>query len=320
MAPGLDHRPHGPARAPEQLTADGGGPRPGGFLLCLGTDFRHKNRLFALRLLAALREEHGWDGSLVLAGTHVRHGSSRELEQELLARSPDLADAVIELGRVEEAEKAWLIANAGAVVYPSVYEGFGLVPFESALAGVPCVFAAQSSLADATPAGTETILQWDAAESAARAHELLSDPGARAAQVAALAAAARELSWDRAASAMVDIYREAAAAPPREAATLSRDAVAREARLTAAHEVVIDRLIGERRHAQGMYDALNAEVGSGLSLIGPNGSLPDDLQRALLGVSARPRLARALFGALARVSAGGRALGRALTGGRRPSA
>jgi len=215
---------------------------------------------------------------------------------------------------------AALIANAGAVVYPSVYEGFGLVPFESALAGVPCLFAAQSSLADATPAGTETILQWDAAESAARAHELLSDPGARAAQVAALAAAARELSWDRAASAMVDIYREAAAAPPREAATLSRDAVAREARLTAAHEVVIDRLIGERRHAQGMYDALNAEVGSGLSLIGPNGSLPDDLQRALLGVSARPRLARALFGALARVSAGGRALGRALTGGRRPSA
>ena len=33
------------------------------FLLCLGTDFRHKNRLFALRLLASLRERHGWDGA-----------------------------------------------------------------------------------------------------------------------------------------------------------------------------------------------------------------------------------------------------------------
>ena len=37
------------------------------------------------------------------------------------------------LGPVSEQEKAWLIAHAGAVVYPSVYEGFGLVPFESAL-------------------------------------------------------------------------------------------------------------------------------------------------------------------------------------------
>ncbi len=44
-----------------------------------------------------------------------------------------------------------------------------------------------------------------------------------------------------------------------------------------------------------MYDELNAEVGFGLSLIGPHGSLPDDVQRALLALSARPALSRSLY-------------------------
>ena len=41
-----------------------------------GTDFLHKNRVFAIRLLEALRSEHGWEGSLVLAGPKVAKGSS----------------------------------------------------------------------------------------------------------------------------------------------------------------------------------------------------------------------------------------------------
>lgn len=320
VPPGLDHRPAGQPRRPDGFDVDGAGTPEDGFLLCLGTDFRHKNRLFALRLLEALREQHDWSGSLVLAGTHIPNGSSLELEREFLEGRTDLSAAVLSLGAVDEDEKAWLIAHAGAVVYPSVYEGFGMVPFESALRGVPCLFAAQSSLAEAAPARTTTIVPWDAAASARSAYLLLSDAEARAEHVAALADAARAWTWDRAAAAMIDVYREAARAPLREAATLSRDAVAREARLTAAHEIVVERLIGERRHAQRMYDDLNAEVGSGLSLIGPNGALPDDAQRALLSISAHPGVARALFGALARVFVAVRALGRAVGGGRRRGA
>jgi glycosyltransferase involved in cell wall biosynthesis len=312
IPPGLDHRARRDARRPNALdSADGEAPADG-FLLCLGTDFRHKNRIFALRLLAALRDEHGWRGSLILAGAHIPNGSSRELEREFLAARPDLDGAVITHGPVDESEKAWLMRHAGAVLYPSTYEGFGMVPFESALAGVPCLFAAQSSLGEVAPAGTATIVRWDVAQSAAAAHALLSDERIRAEHVATLAAAARELTWDRAAAAMVETYREAAGAAAREAATLARDAVAREARLTAAHEAVVERLIGERRHAQRMYDELNAEVGWGLSLIGPGGALPENLQRALLSVSARPRLARPLFAAVAGVFVAVRAIGHGL--------
>jgi glycosyltransferase involved in cell wall biosynthesis len=315
VPPGLDHRAPQEQLRPAALENDGASAPEPGFLLCLGTDFRHKNRLFALRLLSSLREDHGWQGSLVLAGTHIAQGSSLEIERALLDERPELREAVVTLGPVSEREKAWLIAHAGAVVYPSVYEGFGLVPFESALAGVPCVFAPQSSLAEAAPVGTATIVPWDPVASSAAAYALLTDPDAGEQHVSALAAAARELTWDAAASALVEIYREAALAPVRDAATLARDAVEREARLSVVHEIEARRLVGEREHAQRMYDELNDEVGSGLSLIGPHGTLPDGLQRALLALSAHPALSRPLFAALARAFLTAKALAR-LTRGR----
>ena len=56
----------------------------------LGTDFLHKNRVFAMRLLASLREHHGWSGRLVLAGTHIPHGSSLILTHSWDGQFPGL--------------------------------------------------------------------------------------------------------------------------------------------------------------------------------------------------------------------------------------
>jgi glycosyltransferase involved in cell wall biosynthesis len=314
VPPGLDHRAAGEPVRPAALPADG---PEAGFLLCLGTDFRHKNRLFALRLLSELRTGHGWRGGLVLAGTHIDPGSSAEIERAYLREHPELREAIVSLGPVSEREKAWLVANAGAIVYPSVYEGFGLVPFESALSGVPCLFAAQASLAEAAPPGTATIVPWDPKASAAAAYTLLSDADARRRHVDALAARARALTWDAAAASIVELYGEAAVAPVRDSATLSRDLVRREARLSVQHEEEVAQLVAEREHAQGMYDALNAEVGIGLSLIGPRGALPEGMQRALLALTAHPALGRPLFAAASSVFLFMRALTRPIAGLRR---
>ncbi|HEY4450077.1 MAG TPA: glycosyltransferase [Solirubrobacteraceae bacterium] len=327
VAPGLDHDSRGEALEPRAHEAAAraaleGAPGTPGYLLCLGTDLRHKNRVFALRVLTCLRDDHGWDGRLVLAGAHIEPGSSRELEQAYLDRHPELRSAVVELGAVSEEQKAWLMSHTAAVIYPSVYEGFGLVPLEAGISGVPCVFAPQSSLAEVVPASAATIVPWDAAASAERAYALLSDAAARAAHVATLVSTARELTWARAASAMLGVYGEAAVAPTREAARLSRDEVHREhelRELTVAHDALVARIAEERDHAKRMYHEawrayteLRTEVGSGLSLIGPNGSLPDDLQRALLALSARPAVGRRLFGAGAVAFRGARTAARRL--------
>ena len=297
IPPGLDHRFAGEPRRPGGLEAGlPRSPEEEGFLLCLGADYEHKNRVFALRLLEALRVRHGWSGKLVLAGAHMPYGSSREAERVELAADPGLREAVVELGSIEESEKEWLMANAGAVLYPSRYEGFGLVPYEAALQGVPCVFAAVSSLAEGAAAQAATIVPWDPVRSAAAAYALLSDPVERDRHVRLLAEAARKLTWARAATATVGAYREAVTAPVRVAATLSHDAVARERQLAATHERVVQTLIGERERVLSDYEELLAEVGPARGLIGEHGSLPVDLQRALLALGAHPKLSRPLYG------------------------
>jgi hypothetical protein len=284
---------------PPSTGAEDGSRQP--FLLCLGTSFRHKNRLFALRLFDELRRNHDWRGRLVMAGTHIPHGSSLSLEHAFLKQRSPLGESVMDLGPVTEPERAWLMRNAEALLYPSVYEGFGLVPLESALNGVPCVFAPQSALAETMPSGTATIVPWSPAESAAAVIALLSDEKARAQHIDALTAGARALTWASAAAAMVEIYREAAIAPVREAATLSRDAVVRERELTAAHRLDVEKLIGEREHVLASYEQLRAEAGWGLSLVGPHGKLPENTQRALLALSAHPVLSRPTLGTLGRL-------------------
>lgn len=292
VPPGIDHdstvAPRKPAGLDERKESN--------FLLCLGADYAHKNRVFALELLAELRARHGWRGELVFAGAHVTHGSSQRSERELLDAHPELRACVRDLGPIEEAEKAWLTARTAAVVYPSLCEGFGLVPFESGLQDVPCLFAAESSLAEGPIAKAATIVLGDPVQSAAAARPLLVDRDARGEHVRTLAEAARGLTWERAASAMVAIYREAACAPVRVAASLSRDAVARERELAAAHREVVQMLIDERELVLHDYNELLAEVGAGRSLVGPRGSLPEDLQRALLALSAHPALGRPLYG------------------------
>jgi glycosyltransferase involved in cell wall biosynthesis len=260
---------HGSGRRPSQVPADP-------FLLCLGNDFRHKNRPFAISLLEELRER-GWDGSLVLAGAHVELGSSRGEEARYLASRRGLAERVRELPSVSGDEVRWLYSNAAAVVYPTVYEGFGLIPFEAARAGVPCLFAPQASLAEVLPPDAGTLVPWSAAESVARLLPLLSEGPERTRHVEAVMAAGKRLAaGEPAAQRLLDVYDRVAASSPRAAAELAADARVREGQL--------QRWVG-----------LEENLGP---LVGPEAYLPPDAQRALLGLAVRPRTRRPMLAAL----------------------
>ena len=80
----------------------------------------------------------------------------------MLALRPRVAGAVIDFAAVSEAEKAWLLERAQLVIYPTVHEGFGLVPFEAADHGVPCMWAKGTSLSELLPDATAGIVPWDA--------------------------------------------------------------------------------------------------------------------------------------------------------------
>jgi hypothetical protein len=218
---GTDHRVTGRADpAPPAAVADGP------FIACLGTDFVHKNRLFALRLVEELVRRDRWPGRLVLAGPRMPPAvSSAEDEAAFLAARPALARRVVELGAVTEAEKAWLLAHARLTLYPSVVEGFGLIPFESAAAGTPCVFAAQAALAETMPPELARIVPWDPVATAERAAVLLEDDQSRRDLVDGVSAAGAGLTWDATAAGIARVYRHVRDAPAKPNVAVPRPSV-----------------------------------------------------------------------------------------------
>ena len=176
---GIDHQVV--AAEGEPVAPAGVQGRP--FLLCLGTDFLHKNHPFAFKLFERLREHHGFGGRLVLAGPNAASGTSAQEEAAWRAAHPQLATDVVALGECTEAEKAWLYREAALVLYPTTFEGFGFIPFEAAEAGAPSLWADQSSMGDLLPSEHAGIVPWDADASAVNAARLIEDPAAREALV-----------------------------------------------------------------------------------------------------------------------------------------
>jgi glycosyltransferase involved in cell wall biosynthesis len=277
-----------PAAAPAGLSSD----EP--FLLCLGADYAHKNRPFAIELLRALREL-GWSGKLVLAGAHVPFGSSLERERELLREAPELAQHVLDLGPVDEPSKQWLLGHTRALVYPTLYEGFGLLPLEAARVGVPCLFAAQASLAELA-GELATLVAWDARASAAAVLALLQDGQPRERHLAQLRGLSVP-SWGEVAHALVAVYEHAVASPPSEAAVRAWQELDRESYIVTLARQRED-LTATAQEYQDAYHALSARTATGLPLIDRGGLLSEAQQRGLMRVAARRGVGGALLAPL----------------------
>jgi glycosyltransferase involved in cell wall biosynthesis len=211
----------GTAMDPDPLVPPAAAQVKPGFVLFLGAAFEHKNRAFALNVYRRLVAS-GWSGSLVLAGPVPPSGSSLANEAEILLRFPEVADGVVHLGSVSEAEKVWLYRNAGLVLYPTVAEGFGLVPFEAAAHDVPCLSTRQGSLDEILPADIVTLVDWSPEHAAAQALALLNDAGAAAAVVKGLKRRAGDFSWALVAERLDELFLDVLSAPAVHQRTLGQ--------------------------------------------------------------------------------------------------
>jgi alpha-1,3-rhamnosyl/mannosyltransferase len=116
--------------------------------------------------------------------------------------------SVRKLGYISDDEIPLLTAGALAMVYPSVYEGFGLPVVEAMASGVPVLSSTAQALREV--AGNAGIMR-DAAdvEGFTDAMQALIDDGAlRERLIAAGSARARCFSWQRTADETLAVYRQ----------------------------------------------------------------------------------------------------------------
>lgn len=170
-------------RAPAQL---------GSFVLTVG-DIRAKKNIERLVEAHALARGRGLEQRLVVAG------------RGRLDAGPD----VEVLGWVGEERLDRLYREAAFLVYPSLYEGFGLAALEAMERGCPVALAQGTSLPEV---GGEAALYFDPASLEDMANALLRlgrDAELRARLAEAGRRRAAEFSWARAAGATAAVYREA---------------------------------------------------------------------------------------------------------------
>ena len=162
------------------------------FLFYPANRWPHKNHQRLFEAFAILRRSHP-ELRLVLTGSgHDGHA---------------VPDGVDVLGRVPTEQLVRLYRTAAALVYPSLFEGFGIPVVEAFATGCPVAAADTSSIPEVAgdaavlfdPASAETI--------AAAVDSLLADPHR---YVARGLARAQQFTWTASAEAHIAVYNELA--------------------------------------------------------------------------------------------------------------
>lgn len=112
------------------------------YLLNVGTLEPRKNLPRLLEAFRLLKDRHRIPHKLVVAGP--RGWKDEEVFQSV--RRLNLTDAVVLTGFVSDDTLNLLYNHAALLVYPSLYEGFGLPPLEAMAAGCPVAVSRTSSL------------------------------------------------------------------------------------------------------------------------------------------------------------------------------
>jgi glycosyltransferase involved in cell wall biosynthesis len=174
-----------------------------GFLLFVGTIEPRKNLVRLIEAYARLRRD-GFDKPLVICGGWG--WKSSDIKPTVAGLG--LESSVVFTGFVSDDDLMALLNLAGAFVYPSLYEGYGLPIIEALACGLPTVTSNRGATAEV--AGDAALLV-DPEDTAALAEALalaLSDEPTRTRLRAAGFRRAADFSWERAAHETVRVYRD----------------------------------------------------------------------------------------------------------------
>jgi alpha-1,3-rhamnosyl/mannosyltransferase len=118
-----------------------------------------------------------------------------------------LKDRILFTGHVPDPDLPAVYTGASALVYPSLYEGFGLPILEAMACGCPVICSKVASMPEA--AG-DAALYIDPRDTDSLVHAidtLVPDPGARQALKAAGLARAGQFTWEKTARRTLDIFQ-----------------------------------------------------------------------------------------------------------------
>jgi len=175
-------------------------PFPEKLVLFLGRLTGQKGPEFFLEIAAKVLETNR-DVRFVMAGTGER---LKDLIEAGAFR--DVGDRLHFTGFLNKEKVEHLLSMTDVYCMPSVSEPFGLSALEAAQFDIPAVISKQSGVAEVLTKARSADY-WDVDLMAEHINDLLTDPAAHAAAVAASRDDQLACTWDAAAERIIDLYR-----------------------------------------------------------------------------------------------------------------
>ena len=177
------------------------------FVLHVGDLHPRRNLSVVLDAVVALRQRGGATESLTLALAGIDRGLVAELRARAEAAGAREALAVLDV--VSDARLDALYRDAAALVYPSLYEGFGLPVLEAMARGTPVVATRASSVPEVLGDAGVLLDPGDTAGWAASLDAIIGQPERRAALAEAGRLRAASFTWARTARETYEVYLRA---------------------------------------------------------------------------------------------------------------
>jgi glycosyltransferase involved in cell wall biosynthesis len=183
-------------------TVIGGSADP--YVVAVGTLERRKNLPMLVQAFGRVARRVG-GVRLVLAG--APGDDAVAVATAIDALPADVAARIVRPGRIDDAEKARLLAGAAALAYPSLDEGFGFPVLEAQQLGVPVLATTAGSVPEIAGDGATLVAPDDVDAWEHHLADLLTGTVDRDALVAAGRRNLDRFSWDRTAGGLVELYR-----------------------------------------------------------------------------------------------------------------
>lgn len=177
---------------------------PHEFILFIGTISPRKNPRGLIESISILRNRGLKDLSLIMIGPE----GFKTDEVLRLIHERNLEDSVRHIGYVPYEDMPYIYNISSLLVYPSLYEGFGLPPLEAMACGVPVIASNTSSMPEILGDAALLVDPYNPGEIADSIKKILHNESLRSSLIEKGLKKASSYSWEDTAKKVLKVYEE----------------------------------------------------------------------------------------------------------------
>jgi glycosyltransferase involved in cell wall biosynthesis len=181
-----------------------------GYILNVGGIHERKNLVRLIHAFSRLVGQHGYPGRLLITGTVSGFPYIERMKRlcDAAVRESGMEERVIFTGFISDEELDTLLRRADILVYPSLYEGFGIPVIEAMQVGTPVVASAIGGTAEVAGGAALLVDPYSIDEITSGMSRLLLDHDLRAELNRKGIQRASSYSWVRTSEKYLELYEE----------------------------------------------------------------------------------------------------------------